>query len=185
MSYWTQISNNDYLYLPFFLLIILCSNYTTVAGRWMRIWRAEALHVRTFRSLVPLIKYRDRWKFKHTFDLFVCTHIHYMYFSWRGRLPIKISCWNSWRIHASSWRQPGPTAKRRERLLLFLVSRGGHRHLQIGRMLDSDRIPDLRSEGVKDPTFLKNRRQRSCPFTATVVDRCQSSIVKASRHFSY
>jgi hypothetical protein len=36
--------------------------------------------------------------------------------------------------------------------------RGGHRHLQIGRMLDSDRIPDLRSEGVKDRTFLKKAK---------------------------
>ncbi len=33
--------------------------------------------------------------------------------------------------------------------------RGGHRHLQIGRMLDIDLIPDLRSKGVKGLTFWK------------------------------
>jgi hypothetical protein len=44
-----------------------------------------------------------------------------------------------------------------------------HRHLQIGRMLDSDLIPDLRSKGVKCRTFLKNRNQRSSIF-AQVVD---------------
>jgi hypothetical protein len=45
----------------------------------------------------------------------------------------------------------------------LLPRRGGHPHLQISRMLDSDQIPDLRSVGVKDHTFLKNRRQRLCP----------------------
>ncbi len=46
--------------------------------------------------------------------------------------------------------------------------RGGHRHLQIGRMLDSDPIPDLRSEGVKDRTFLK--KAKIVLSTAIVVD---------------
>ncbi len=32
---------------------------------------------------------------------------------------------------------------------LQLRGRGGHRHLQIGRMLDIDLIPDFRSTGVK------------------------------------
>ncbi len=41
-------------------------------------------------------------------------------------------------------------------------SRGGHRHLQMRRMLDIDLIPDLRSKGVKGRTFSKNRNQRSC-----------------------
>jgi hypothetical protein len=40
-------------------------------------------------------------------------------------------------------------------------TRGGHRHLQIGWMLDIDLIPNLRSKGVKGRTFLKNRNQRS------------------------
>jgi hypothetical protein len=35
-------------------------------------------------------------------------------------------------------------------------------------MLDSDRIPDLRSEGVKDHTFLK--KAKIVPFTTIVVD---------------
>jgi hypothetical protein len=37
--------------------------------------------------------------------------------------------------------------------------RGGHRHWQVGRMPDTN----LRSKGVKDCTFLKIGRQRSCP----------------------
>jgi len=43
------------------------------------------------------------------------------------------------------------------------ICRGGHRHLQIGQMLNSDRIRDLSSYGVNDHTFFKNRRQRWCP----------------------
>jgi hypothetical protein len=33
--------------------------------------------------------------------------------------------------------------------LVNVESRGGHRHLQIGGMLDIDLIPDLRSKGIK------------------------------------
>jgi hypothetical protein len=40
---------------------------------------------------------------------------------------------------------------------------GGHRHWQVGRMTNTDLKPDLRWKGVKDRTFLKSRRQRSCP----------------------
>jgi hypothetical protein len=42
----------------------------------------------------------------------------------------------------------------------------GHRHLQIGRMLDSDLISDLRLKGVDSlecRTFSKNQNQRLCP----------------------
>ncbi len=53
-------------------------------------------------------------------------------------------------------------ARWRERGEQLPLPRGGHWHLQIGRMLDSDWIRDLRLEGVKDRTFLKNQRQRSC-----------------------
>ncbi len=42
------------------------------------------------------------------------------------------------------------------------MSNFGHRLLQIGRMLDSNLIPDHRSIGVKCRTFLKNQNQRSC-----------------------
>ncbi len=50
--------------------------------------------------------------------------------------------------------------------------RGGHWHWQIGRMHDTDLIPDIRSKGVKDRTFSKNRRQRSCPllWSLSIVD---------------
>jgi hypothetical protein len=52
------------------------------------------------------------------------------------------------------------------------VSRGGHRHRQVGRMPDTDLIPDIRSKGVKDHTSLKNGRQRSCPLpqSLSIVD---------------
>jgi hypothetical protein len=43
--------------------------------------------------------------------------------------------------------------------------RGGHRHRQVGRMPDTDLIPDIRSKGVKYHIFSKNRRQRSCPLS--------------------
>jgi hypothetical protein len=54
------------------------------------------------------------------------------------------------------------------RFLLFLNhkaslgSTGGQRHLQIGRMLNINLIPDLRSKGVKGQTFSKNQKERSC-----------------------
>jgi hypothetical protein len=35
----------------------------------------------------------------------------------------------------------------------MIVIRGGHRHLQIGQMLDIDIIPDLRLKGVKCQTL--------------------------------
>ena len=41
------------------------------------------------------------------------------------------------------------------------ASKGGHRHLQIGRSstVDTDLISDIQSKGVKDHTFWKIRRQ--------------------------
>jgi hypothetical protein len=56
-----------------------------------------------------------------------------------------------------------------ERVRGHLVGRGGHRHRQVGRMPDTDLKPDLRSKGVKDHTFLKNRRQISCPLPRSLL----------------
>jgi hypothetical protein len=50
-----------------------------------------------------------------------------------------------------------------ENVWLGIGARGGHRHWQVGRMPDTDLKPDLRSKGVKDRTFLTNRRQKLCP----------------------
>jgi hypothetical protein len=44
-----------------------------------------------------------------------------------------------------------------------LMTRGGQRHRQVGRMPNTELIPDIRSKGVKYRIFLRNRRQRSCP----------------------
>jgi hypothetical protein len=43
-------------------------------------------------------------------------------------------------------------------------------------MPDTDLIPDLRSKGVKDHTFFKNRRQRSC-----LLPRSLSEVVSRNR----
>ncbi len=48
------------------------------------------------------------------------------------------------------------------------LTRGGHRHWQVGRKQDNDLIPHIRSKGVKDHTFSKNRRKRSCPLLQSV-----------------
>ncbi len=46
---------------------------------------------------------------------------------------------------------------------LRVSDRGGHQQWQVGWMTSTDLKLDLWSKGVKDHTFLKNRRQRSCP----------------------
>jgi hypothetical protein len=49
--------------------------------------------------------------------------------------------------------------------------RGGHRHRQVGRMPDTDLIPDLRSKGVKYRFFCEKPKAKIMPFTAIVFDR--------------
>ncbi len=53
----------------------------------------------------------------------------------------------------------------------LVSSRDGHRHWQVGGMHNTDLIPDIWSKGVKDWTFSKNRRQRSCllPWSLSIV----------------
>ncbi len=51
--------------------------------------------------------------------------------------------------------------------------RGGHWHWQVGRMPNTDLIPDLRLKGVKDLFFL-NPRAKIVPSTVIVVDHCRS-----------
>ncbi len=59
-----------------------------------------------------------------------------------------------------------PVTRKISSLVSAPQCRGGHRHWQVGRMPVSDLIPDLRSKGVKDHTFLKIRKAKIVPSTS-------------------